>query len=240
MRKLYLVLLIHSLLINNSLAQAFDLGTWSILNVKYNLSEKWSAWGEGQIRSLKFFTNFHYYEYKGGINYKATKNLALTIGTGSYQTYREGGEFVLPKNNDEFRIWPQVILNQSINKLKIEQRYRAELRFTNNGYRNRFRYRLGLSYPLGKQKGEYNPLQINLSNEIFFTDNEPYFERNRMLFSINYKPTKVSTIQIGYLHQFDYKIDDETGRDFLQIGYFIDILPIKSSHKTSSNDINDN
>ncbi len=240
MRKLYLVLLIHSLLINNSLAQAFDLGTWSILNVKYNLSEKWSAWGEGQIRSLKFFTNFHYYEYKGGINYKATKNLALTIGTGSYQTYREGGDFVLPKNNDEFRIWPQVILNQSINKLKIEQRYRAELRFTNNGYRNRFRYRLGLSYPLGKQKYEYNPLQINLSNEIFFTDNEPYFERNRILFSINYKPTKFSTIQIGYLHQFDYKIDDETGRDFLQIGYFIDIFPIKSSHKTSSNDINDN
>ncbi len=240
MRKLYLVLLMHSLLVNHSLAQTFDLGTWSILNVKYNLNEKWSVWGEGQIRSLKFFTNFHYYEYKGGINYKSTKNLILTIGTGSYQTYREGGDFVLPKNNEEFRIWPQVTLNQSINKLKIEQRYRAELRFTNNGYRNRFRYRLGLSYPLGKQKDEYNPLQINLSNEIFFTDNEPYFERNRMLFSVNYKPTKLSTIQIGYLHQFDYKIDDETGRDFLQIGYFLDIFPVKSSHKTYSNDINDN
>ncbi|MDR6562188.1 hypothetical protein J2Y59_002278 [Arcicella sp. BE139] len=95
-------------------------------------------------------------------------------------------------------------------------------------------------YPLGKQRSEYSPLQINLSNEIFFTDNEPYFERNRMLFSINYKPTKASTIQIGYLHQFDYKIDDETGRDFLQIGYFIDIFPVKSSNKTINNDINDN
>lgn len=240
MRTLYLVLLITCLLINNSLAQAFDLGTWSILNVKYNLDEKWSVWGEGQIRSLKFFTNFHYYEYKGGINYKFSKNVVLTIGTGSYQTYREGGDFVLPKNNDEFRIWPQVILYQSINKIRIEQRYRTELRFTSNGYRNRFRYRLGLSYPLGKQRGEYSPLQINLSNEIFFTDNEPYFERNRMLFSINYKPTKASTIQIGYLHQFDYKIDDETGRDFLQIGYFMDIFPVKSSNKTINNDINDN
>ncbi len=79
MRKLYLVLLMHALLVNYSLAQTFDLGTWSILNVKYNLNEKWSVWGEGQIRSLKFFTNFHYYEYKGGINYKSTKNLALTI-----------------------------------------------------------------------------------------------------------------------------------------------------------------
>lgn len=240
MEKLYLVLLIHCLIINNSIAQTPDLGTWNILNAKYNLNEKWSVWGEGQIRSLNFFTNFHYYEYKGGVNYKFSKNLALTFGTGSYQTYKEGGDFVLPKNNDELRIWPQVILYQSINKLKIEQRYRTELRFTSNGYRNRFRYRLGLSYPLGKQRHEYSPLQINLSNEIFFTDHEPYFERNRMLFSINYKPTKVSTIQIGYLHQFDYKIDDETGRDFLQIGYFIDIFPVKSSHKTYSSDINDN
>ncbi len=240
MRTLYLVLLIFCLLINNSLAQTFDLGTWSILNIKYNLNEKWSVWGEGQIRSLKFFTNFHYYEYKGGVNYKFSKNVVLTIGTGSYQTYKEGGDFVLPKNNDEFRIWPQVILYQSINKIKIEQRYRTELRFTSNGYRNRFRYRIGLSYPLGKQRDEYSSLQINLSNEIFFTDNEPYFERNRMLFSINYKPTKASTLQIGYLHQFDYKIDDETGRDFLQIGYFMDIFPVKSSHKTISNDINDN
>lgn len=40
MRKLYLVLLIHSLLVNYSLTQTFDLGTWSILNVKYNLNEK--------------------------------------------------------------------------------------------------------------------------------------------------------------------------------------------------------
>jgi len=91
----------------------------------------------------------------------------------SYQTYKEGGDFVLPKNNDEFRIWPQVILFQSIGNLKIEQRYRAELRFTSNGYRNRFRYRLGFSYPFGKGRNEYKPFQISASNEIFFTDKEP-------------------------------------------------------------------
>lgn len=225
MRKFYLISIILCSLFHISLAQTFDLGTWSVLNVKYNINKKWSIWGEGQLRSLSFFDNFHYYEYKGGFNYALHKNVSLTLGTGSYQTYKEGGDFVLPKNNDEFRIWPQVVLNQSINKLKIEQRYRTELRFTSNGYRNRFRYRFGLSYPLGKKNPEYNPLQINVSNEIFFTDHEPYFERNRMLLSINYKPSRFSTIQMGYLHQFDYKINDETGRDFLQIGYFIEIFP---------------
>jgi hypothetical protein len=206
-----------------SIAQKFDLGSWNILNVKYNYNDKWSFFGEGQIRSLKFYNHYHYYEYKGGINYKIQKNVLMTLGAGSYQTYKEGGNFILPKYNDEFRIWPQIILFQSIGKLKIEQRYRSELRFTSNGFRNRFRYRIGVSYPFGKEKNEYKPFQISASNEIFFTDKEPYFERNRMLLAFNYKPSKESTIQIGYINQFDYKINDETGRDFLQIGYFIEL-----------------
>lgn len=211
-------------------AQIFDLGSWNILNLKYNVDDKWSAFGEGQIRSLKFYNNFHYYEYKVGITYKVQKNVALTLGTGSYQTYKEGGNFVVPKNNSEFRIWPQVVLSQSVSKFKIEQRYRTELRFTSNGYRNRFRYRFGLSYPLVKEINGYKSLQVSGSNEIFFTDKEPYFERNRFLIALNYKPSKATTLQLGYLHQFDYKINDETGRDFLQIGYFMELSGRKSSY----------
>ena len=45
-----------------------------------------------------------------------------------------------------------------------------------------------------------------------------------MLIAFNYKPSKSTTLQVGYLHQFDYKINDETGRDFLQIGYFIEMF----------------
>jgi hypothetical protein len=220
------LLIIYLILTSSNIfyAQNFDLGSWNILNLKYNIDEKWSAFGEGQIRSLKFYDNFHYYEYKGGINYKVHKNVALTLATGSYQTYKEGGNFVVPKNNDEFRIWPQIILSQSAGKFKIEQRYRAEMRFTSDGYRNRFRYRLGLAYPFGKEKNGDKPFQITASNEIFLTDREPYFERNRFLIAVNCKPSKATTLQLGYLHQFDYKINDETGRDFLQIGYFVEIF----------------
>lgn len=225
---------------NNVSAQTFDLGSWNILNLKYNPNEKWSVFGEAQLRSLKFYSNFHYYEYKGGINYKVQKNLLLAIGAGSYQTYKKGGDFVVPKNNDEFRLWPQIILYQSVGKFKIEQRYRAELRFTSNGYRNRFRYRLGVSYSFGKNKNDYKPFQISAGNEIFFTNNEPYFERNRMLVAFNYKPSKATSLQIGYLHQFDYKINDETGRDFLQIGYFIEIFRNKSSNTNIDSDFKDN
>lgn len=221
-------------------AQTFDLGSWNIINLKYNPDNKWSVFGEAQLRSLKFYDQFHYYECKGGVNFKVHKNATITLGAGSYQTYKEGGNFVVPKNNNEFRLWPQLILFQSIGKLKIEQRYRAELRFTSNGYRNRFRYRIGLAFPFGKERNEYKPFQISAGNEIFLTDKEPYFERTRFLLAFNYKPSKATTVQIGYLHQFDYQINDETGRDFFQIGYFIELFRKTAPNTTLDINIKDN
>jgi long-subunit fatty acid transport protein len=204
-------------------AQNNGLGSWNIVNLKYKLTEKWSFFGEAQVRSLGFYTQFHYHEYKAGINYKAHSNVVLTLAAGDYDTYKEGGNFKTPKNNDEFRIWPQITLTQSIKRLKIEQRYRAEFRFTTNGYRNRYRYRIGVSYPFGKNNKDYKPFLLNASNEIFFTGKEPYFERNRYQVSLAYKINKQVAVQLGYLHQFDYKINDETGRDFLQLGIYFEL-----------------
>jgi hypothetical protein len=223
-----------------SLAQSLDLGSWNIINIRYNAFNNWSVFGEGQLRSLKLYDNFHYYEYKGGVQFKAHKSLSLVLGAGSYQTYKEGGNFVEPKNNNELRIWPQLLVFQSIGILKLEQRYRAEFRFTNNGYKNRYRYRLGASYLFGKETHNYKPFQISVSNEIFFTDKEPYFERNRLQLSLNYKPSKETTLQLGYLHQFDYKINDETGRDFLQIGFFIELFRKQSLNNVSDIELKDN
>lgn len=217
--------LVLTLNLNNIVAQNNDIGSWNIFYVKLTLNDKWNLFAESQLRSLKFYDQFHYYEYKGGYNYSIEKNIKHTLGIGSYQTYKEGGNFIKPKNNDEIRIWPQIILLQTSGKLKIEHRYRAEFRFTSNGYRNRLRYRFGLFYQFGKesQDNKFKPFQISLSNEIFFSNIEPYFERNRILLALNYKINSLSSVQVGYLHQFDYKIFDEIGRDFIQIGYFIDI-----------------
>jgi hypothetical protein len=205
-----------------SMAQS-ALGSWNIVNVKYQPAARVSFFAEAQVRSLKFYDHFHYYEFKGGVTAKVFANAAFTLGAGSYQTYREGGDFVLPKNNNEFRLWPQITLSQSVGILKIDQRYRAELRFTSNGYRNRYRYRLGVTLPLEKMHDNFARFELSASNELFFTDKEPYFERNRLLFSLEYAITKTGTIQVGYLKQFDYRINDEIGRQFFQVGYFIEI-----------------
>lgn len=224
----------------SALAQTSGPGSWNILNLRYTHNDKISFFGEAQLRSLQFYNQFHYYEYKGGMNYKANKSITLTLGMGSYQTYREGGNFVKPKNNDEFRIWPQVNLHHSINRFTIEHRYRMELRWTSNGYRNRFRYRAAVSYPFGKASAGFRPFQVSASNELFFSDREPYFERNRAQLSLNYKPAKNTTLQLGYLHQFDYRINDETGRDFLVVGFFFELMRKKNEKASAPVELNDN
>jgi hypothetical protein len=204
-------------------AQSSGLGSWNIINVKYVINEKWSLFSEAQLRSLRFYSNFHYHEIKGGVNFALNDHILFTLAGGNYQTYSENGNFALPKNNNEVRLWPQFTLYQKIGYLKIEHRYRAEIRFTSNGYRNRFRYRLGITHPLSFSDSSKTKLYLTCNNELFFTDNEPYFERNRSFIGIQFKATKKSTLQLGYIHQFDYKINDETGQDFISIGYILTI-----------------
>lgn len=198
----------------------FAQGSWNILNVQYKHTPRLSFFAEAQLRSLKFYNHFHYHEHKGGVTYSVHKAVKLSIGAGSYQTYKEGGDFVRPKNNDEFRLWPQLVLLQHVNAWQIEQRYRLEMRWTSNGYRNRYRYRVAVSYPLVSKFKNGGACLAGASNELFFTDTEPYFERNRSQVHIQYKTAKKLTLQVGFLHQFDYKINDETGRDFLVTGLF--------------------
>jgi hypothetical protein len=41
---------------------------------------------------------------------------------------------------------------------------------------------------------------------------------------LNYKHSELLFFQVGYLHQFDYKINDEIGRDFLLVGLYFDFF----------------
>ena len=61
-------------------AQSSALGTWNSINLKYNQTERLSFFAEAQLRSLAFYDQFHYYEYKAAVNYKLHKAVRLTLG----------------------------------------------------------------------------------------------------------------------------------------------------------------
>ncbi len=233
MKKPILAILI-SITLLHSFGQS-SLGSWNILNIRQDMTNKWLINAEAQIRSLKFYDNFHYYEFKIGIQYNIHPTVAILAGIGNYDTYNSGGNFKTPMNNDETRTWVQLIFQNKINLLSIDHRYRAEQRFTSNGYRNRFRYRINLNYPITKVYKK--AVSAYLWNEFFFTNKEPYFERNRFGSGINYKFTSELAMHFGFVYQFDYKINDETGKSFLQIGILLNNL-LKNNNKNYAERIN--
>lgn len=102
-------------------AQDSTLGTWNILHMDVKFNKHWSMFAEGQIRSLRMYDHFHYYEYKGAIVYDLQENSTLALGFGQYRTYSEGGTFLEPIRSDELRLWPQFLLNQKIKRLVTNQ-----------------------------------------------------------------------------------------------------------------------
>jgi hypothetical protein len=202
-----------------------DLGSWNIVNFNLKINSRWNSFIESQLRSLSFYDQFHYYEYKGGVTYKLTPSFSSTTGVGSYNTYSEGGNFELPAQNKEIRSWIQFNLKNNLHYVSLEHRYRAEQRFTSQGYRNRFRYRISGLIPINNSKIVPKTFYIMVWNELFFTNNEPYFERNRSFIGGGYEFSDKLAIQSGFIRQFDYKINDETGRNFLNIAllYTLDL-----------------
>src|SRR5882724_1363758 len=136
-------------------AQPSGTGAWNVINTNLNLSSKWSVFNELQMRSQLFYKNQYYYEIKGGVSYSVNKNFSFLVGLGKYKTFSDGGNFKSPVAANEFRLWEQVTMNHYLERVKFEHRYRVEQRwFKNNGYRNRFRYRLNAVVPLNHKKME--------------------------------------------------------------------------------------
>ncbi len=216
MNKKIVTVLFHCILCHHAPAQ---LGSWNIVNIKANLSSRWGLFAEAQLRSLRFYNHFHYYEYKAGASYNINKYFSVLGGFGWYDTYAEGGNFKTPMVNDEFRTWLQVSMKQHLDRIKFEHRYRAEQRWTINGFRNRFRYRLQAVVPLNNKTLEKGTVYAIAWNEVFFTDKAPYFERNRFLVGCGFELNDNLAIQTGFLKQFDYRLTDETGRNFFQIAF---------------------
>jgi hypothetical protein len=195
-----------------------QLGTWNVLHLRWQQSDNLTFFGEAQLRSLSFYDEFHYHEFKGGASYRLSPHFSLTGGLGRYDTYMAGSSFRTPKSNEELRTWLELGMRNTLGKINFEHRYRAEQRFTRRGYRNRFRYRLSATVPVTSFGEKGYELFASVWNEVFLTNKAPYFERNRFFLGTILRQGKFSW-NLGWVRQFDYRLDDEIGRSFLQIGW---------------------
>ena len=204
---------------NNFVLYSQYIGTWNVLQLKHKFRTDWTINGEAQLRSLSFYNQFHYYEFKASIQKQIKKDFNVSLGMGNYNTYSPGGNFHSPQVANEIRITIQATLNQNVGKLEIENRYKVEIRKFPTDVRYRIRYRLGLTYPIRKD----GKIKINLANELFNSfskqalANQSIFEKNRMAVLLQLKPKENLQISFGYLKQYDTRNFDETGKHFFQL-----------------------
>lgn len=212
-------------------SQRSHFGSWSVINTKVTLSEKWGVYNELQLRSQSFYNDYFYYEVKGGVSYAVNKNFVFLVGGGKYMTYSDGGSFEKPIIGNETRLWEQLTMNQYLDRIKFEHRYRVEQRWFTTGYRNRFRYRLNAVLPINHKKVGPKTFYLSSFDEIFLTNKAPYFERNRFFFGGGYQFTKFFTVQPGYVYQFDYRNGIGAGKHFFQLTVNFDIDAHKSTRE---------
>jgi hypothetical protein len=212
-------------------AQLSNFGSWNVLNTELTLSDRWSVFNELQLRSQSFYDDHFYHEVKGGVSFAINKNFSILVGIGKYTTYSDGGSFKTPVSADEFRFWQQLTMNHYLERLKFEHRYRVEQRWFDDGYRNRFRYRLSIVQPLNNRKMGPKTFYASAFNEVFLTNRAPYFERNRFFAGPGYQLSKWLTIQPGYVYQFDYRDDVGRGKHFFQLSVMIEIDADKNSNE---------
>ena len=205
-------------------AQDNRVGTWNLINAQYNIKNKYFVWGEVQTRAQKIYQDFFYHELKGGVGFKPNPNITLLVGVGQYGTYSNGGNFKTPMTNHEFRLWEQLVLNNSVGRAKIEHRYRIEQRWRAGEYRNRFRYRFFPTIPINKPSIEKGTLFLAIYDEIFLTDVGPHFERNRVFGGLGYQVSTPLMLQVGWLNQYDFSAENtSTSNTFLQLGVYLQL-----------------
>ena len=199
---------------------------------------KWSV--NSEIEERRFFNpdKQHQFLVRSQLKYALGENWSVGAGFAYFlqspQSPNAKETLVVP----ELRPHLQLDYRQQINKLTITHRYRAEKRFFRNtangelakGYNSnyRFRYRIGLEYPVASIKQQ--PLKLKISDEIMFNAGERIvnnsFDQNRVYGGLNYAFNKHIAVEAGYLKWFQQRA---SGYEY----YDRDIIRLVFTHSIS-------
>ncbi|QDA61486.1 DUF2490 domain-containing protein [Hymenobacter jejuensis] len=188
------------------------MGSWFIGTVQLPGSpeKKWGGFAEVQARTNALFRQYFYNELKGGVSYDLDKNFTVMLAGGRYSTsdYKALEDGPL---NVEKRLWLQLVLNQYLERVKIEHRYRMEQRWfdyrgDSSATRNRIRYRLNTFIPLNAKTIAAKTVFLSIYDEIFLNPKGPVFERNRVYAGAGYQFNQHLALQAGWVNQANYNL----------------------------------
>ena len=197
---------------------------------RFDVDSKWGFHFDGQYRVNQFGSGDEQLLLRPGINFDATDTLQLSGGYAFIRDAAANG-FDVP----EHRFWEQLILRQRVGSVGLLHRYRFEQRLVGSKvpgpdgegeldgyrYRNRFRYFLKATIPVGSDGfyvGAYNELMLNFGTSV--TDS--VFDQNRSYVALGHSLGRAGNVEIGYLLQLNQSGTggSVTKRHILQVGFF--------------------
>ena len=216
MKKFYVLILISLPIFGYS--QNSDLGNWMLYfgNKQINKNINWHS--EVQYRNYNAIGDLEQLLLRTGVGYNLTENNNNVLVGYAYilsQNYINETDNKFDVN--EHRIYQQFITKQKIGNLKLQHRYRFEQRFVEEDFKLRFRYFIGLNYPINKKEITGNTLYVSTYNEIFLNSKNNVFDRNRLYGGLGYRLNDSLRFEIGYMNQFL----NEGRRDQINIMTFI-------------------
>jgi len=200
-----------------------SLGNWNSIIIRGKISPRFALMGEGNIRSANYDLKYDYFEVKTGISYPFAKNLTGLFGTGIYNTYQPGGLFQSTAKQKEFRTWLELSFKQVYNRFYFDHRARLEQRFIPKYYKNRFRYRFGVTLSVNRAELASGTIYLTVNDELWMPQYGPFIERNRFCAGTGYKINGNTAFQISHVSDTDYKSGNHTIKNYLQLMLIYDI-----------------
>ncbi len=178
-----------------------EVGNWLMYFGQNRISDLWSLHTEFQHRNHTVLpTDKEQLLLRVGLNYHLSPSAFISAGYGYITSYDFDGDYRMADRKEQ-RIWQQLIMINSLGRIKFEHRYRLEQRWVDQEYSNRIRYRLMAFIPLNKPTIQPGTIFIGLYDEIFLNTREAFFDRNRLYGALGYQISNATGLQAGMLHQ---------------------------------------
>ena len=190
------------------------------------LKPKWSLSSDIQFRTRDAMKTYSQALFRSGLNYNLSEKLSITVGFAHFRFFITNS-----LTRSELRPWQELGYNYEYNKIKIKQRLRIEQRFNetviekkpsgNFQFNWRFRYKMELSYLLGKilNKESY----FTLGNEVMINAGKiiksKIYDQNRFALGLLFQISNQLFFQPQYMfiNQYNSKTNSTENYHVLRL-----------------------
>lgn len=183
--------------------------SWWVYTGDHQIAGPWSILAEIQVRRSDFAAIEQQYQSRDALAYRFSPSVQVAAGYVYTHTGRYG-DFPFARAFGEHRTFQQIAFKQTLKRLEMEHRYRAEQRWLQNyigstdayfwRYQNRARYQIKASFPV---RGAWYAFG---GDEIFVPYGANFgasaFDQNRAFVGIGYKISDKNRLEVSYLNQF--------------------------------------